>query len=114
MEGVMALFEEIKKTDDYIVLKLSDNINSETIDEFEKKVKSLVDEGFMKIVLDFNDVEFISSQGLGILVINYKPVAEKGGYIALVNLNDSIRRVMEITRLDKVLKIADSIEELNV
>lgn len=110
----MALFTEVKKTDQIIVLKVNDNINSETIDEFEKKVKSLVDSGYLKIVLDFNEVEFISSQGLGILVINYKPVAEKGGFIALTSLNDSIRRVMEITRLDKVLKIADSVEELGL
>ncbi|MCK9223441.1 MAG: STAS domain-containing protein [Candidatus Muirbacterium halophilum] len=109
----MALFEEIKRIDDNIELKLNDNINSETIDEFEKKIKSLVEDGFLKILLDFKDVEFISSQGLGILVINYKPVAEKGGYIALINLNDSITRVMEITRLDKVLKIIESIDELD-
>lgn len=110
----MVLFTEVKKTDQIIVLKVNDNINSEIIDEFEKKVKSLVDSGYLKIVLDFNEVEFISSQGLGILVINYKPVAEKGGFIALTSLNDSIRRVMEITRLDKVLKIADSVEELGL
>ncbi|MFW5782655.1 MAG: STAS domain-containing protein [Candidatus Muiribacteriaceae bacterium] len=110
----MSIFETMSKGEDYIVTKVKDNINSETIEEFEKTIKEFVDNGFKRIVIDLQDVEFISSQGLGILVINYKPVAEKGGFIALMNLNESIRRVMEITRLDKVLKIADSLEELDI
>ncbi|MGM0607872.1 MAG: STAS domain-containing protein [Candidatus Muiribacteriota bacterium] len=108
----MELFNILKKEENFIHAKLMDNINSETIEEFEAQIKEWVDNDIIKIVLDLEKVEFISSQGLGILVINYKPAAEKGGYIGLCNLNDSIKRVMEITRLDKVLKIADSAEEI--
>jgi anti-anti-sigma factor len=108
----MALFETVKSGLDFIHVRIIDNINFEIIEEFEKTIKGFINSGIIKIVLDLKSVEFISSQGLGILVINYKPVAEKGGYIALFNLNDSIKRVMEITRLDKVLKIVNSVDEL--
>ena len=110
----MALFTEVKKGDDSIVLKLNDNINSQTIEEFEETLKQYVKDGILKIVIDLKDIEFISSQGLGVLVINYKPLAEKDGFIALLNLNDSIKRVMEITRLDKVISVAKSLDEIEL
>jgi len=110
----MALFTEVKKGDDHIVLKLNDNINSQTIEEFEETLKKYVKDGILKIVIDLKDIEFISSQGLGVLVINYKPLAEKDGFIALLNLNDSIKRVMEITRLDKVISVAKSLDEIEL
>jgi len=110
----MALFTEVKKGEDSIVLKLNDNINSQTIEEFEETLKGYVKSGILKIVIDLKDIEFISSQGLGVLVINYKPLAEKEGFIALLNLNDSIKRVMEITRLDKVITVAKSLKEIEL
>ncbi|PLX15656.1 MAG: hypothetical protein C0601_12440 [Candidatus Muiribacterium halophilum] len=110
----MALFTEVKKGEDSIVLKLNDNINSQTIEELEETLKGYVKSGILKIVIDLKDIEFISSQGLGVLVINYKPLAEKEGFIALLNLNDSIKRVMEITRLDKVITVAKSLKEIEL
>ncbi|MTV49423.1 anti-sigma factor antagonist [Heliobacillus mobilis] len=56
-------------------------------------------------------VSFITSEAIGHLIYIYKRYREKGGKMVLCNLSQSVRQVLEITRLDKLLPLVDSEEE---
>ena len=60
-------------------------------------------------ILNFSDVKFMSSSMLGLLVSVHKKIAELGGSLRLCNLEPSIAKVFEITQLNKIFKITDSI-----
>jgi len=59
-----------------------------------------------KLVLNFENVRFMSSAFLGLLVKVHKRVLEMGGHLQLFNLDPKIHKVFEITQLTKIFDIA--------
>ena len=63
------------------------------------------DEG-KKLVLNFANVQFMSSAFLGLLIRVHKKVCEQGGQLQLCNLDPRIHKIFEITRLTQVFDIS--------
>ncbi len=70
---------------------------------------NLVDEDHrQKIVLDFTNVEYLSSAALGKLITMDKKVKGAGGTLRLCSIRSDIKEVFKITRLDKLFQISDN------
>eukprot|EP01025_Chloroclados_australasicus_P037060 TRINITY_DN37749_c0_g1_i1.p1 TRINITY_DN37749_c0_g1~~TRINITY_DN37749_c0_g1_i1.p1 ORF type:complete len:136 (+),score=17.05 TRINITY_DN37749_c0_g1_i1:321-728(+) len=69
------------------------------------------DDGRKKIVLDFANVEYLSSAALGKLITMNKKVADSGGKLRLCSIRPDIYEVFAITRLNKVFDIRDTQEQ---
>jgi anti-sigma B factor antagonist len=79
--------------------------------DLKKKVLEAVDGGDRKFVIDFAATGYIDSSGLGVLVSLAKKVRETGGDLRLAGLNDDLRTLFELTKLDTLFTIVDSVEE---
>jgi len=64
-----------------------------------------------QLVLNFQNVKFMSSSFLGLLVKIHKRVIEMGGHLQLFNLDPKIHKVFEITQLVKVFDIVPPSQE---
>jgi len=65
----------------------------------------------IKLILDFRNVQFISSSaGLGALIRISKKVYERAGQLRLCNINPKVYEIFEITWLTKVLDIQPDLE----
>jgi anti-sigma B factor antagonist len=71
-------------------------------------LNDLVVGGAVDLVLDLSDVTFMDSTGLGALIGTRRRVHAFGGSLAIVLTNAAIRRVFEITGLDKVFDLHES------
>lgn len=72
----------------------------------------LVDEdGRTRIVLDFSNVEYLSSAALGKLITMEKKVKAAGGKLRLCNIRPEIYEVFAITRLNKLFSICENQEK---
>ena len=58
-----------------------------------------------KILLDFSQVEHLSSAALSVLITTHRQVADRGGSVVLDNIHPQIYEVFRITQLNKVLSI---------
>jgi anti-sigma B factor antagonist len=58
-----------------------------------------------QVVIDLSDVGFIDSTALAILMQSIKRARENGGDIFLCGLQQPVRMVLELTRLDNVFEI---------
>jgi len=85
-----------------------DLLNSDT---FKNEVKSLIQKGDKLIVLDFSRCDYLDSSGIGAVVALHKNALMNGGGLALASLQESVMKVMQITTLDKILRIFPSVEE---
>jgi anti-anti-sigma factor len=63
-------------------------------------------------IVDFSNLEYISSAGLGVLIVAQKRLADTGGALRLVNLNHHIADVFRYSGLDRIFGIADSDKKL--
>jgi anti-sigma B factor antagonist len=59
------------------------------------------------VVLDVTDLEFIDSTGLGVVLGAMRRLREGGGSLAIAGAHGIVRRVLEITDLDKVIPMID-------
>ena len=72
------------------------------------KLRSLVQQGKKKILLNLADVAYVDSAGLGAIVQSYTTVTNQGGGLKLVNTTKRIQDLLAITKLLTVFDTFDS------
>jgi anti-sigma B factor antagonist len=70
-------------------------------------VQNLAIEGIKKILLNFRDVDYIDSSGLGELVSAFTSIRSQGGELKLLSLTKRVRSLLQITRLLTVFDVTD-------
>jgi anti-anti-sigma factor len=89
----------------FVDKKILDETNIQVIGT---QLFNLVEEdGRDKLVLDFSDVEYLSSAALGKLITLDKKVKAKKGKLRLCSIRPEIYEVFAITKLNKLFKIYD-------
>jgi len=63
------------------------------------------------IVVDLTQVTFVDSSGLAVLIHGMQDVQEYGGKFAIVGLQENVRPIFEIARLDQVFQIFPTVDE---
>ena len=80
------------------------------VDAIQSQLAELVErDPNRKILIDFRQVELMSSATLGVLVRLYRDLAENGGRIVLCGLQPSVRKTFEQTRLDQLFRIEQDV-----
>jgi anti-sigma B factor antagonist len=99
---------EVEDIGDVTVVNFVDRriLDEQNIQIIGEQLFSLVDEvGRRKILLNFGNVEFLSSAALGKLIALHKKLQAVQGRLILCNIDPEIYEVFEITRLDKFFNI---------
>jgi len=73
-----------------------------------QKVKDLMDAGIKKLAVDFAEVPYIDSTGLGFLAGARVTVQNAGARIILANMNPHVRKILDDVSLTQFFVIADS------
>jgi anti-sigma B factor antagonist len=76
--------------------------------ELKDLVGAALEKGERRILIDFSQTGYIDSSGLGALVSISKRVREAGGELRLSGLNEDLRSLFELTKLDTLFAIADT------
>ncbi|HTY84967.1 MAG TPA: STAS domain-containing protein [Silvibacterium sp.] len=71
----------------------------------ESQVRSLINSGARRIVLDLSRVDYIDSAGLGMLVYIYGSLCNRGGSLRLCGVAPRITSLFEMTKTDTVLAV---------
>ncbi|MCC7431307.1 STAS domain-containing protein [bacterium] len=102
---------EEKKIGKLVILTfLERRIDAILVSDFKAKLSEVIENGNNLIALDFSEVEFIDSSGLGAIVSCYKIIG-KSGLIVICNLKDVVFNMFQLTRMDRVFKVYTSNEE---
>lgn len=68
-------------------------------------------EGHTRLVLDFNEVEFVDSSFLGLLIIVLKRATAAGGDIRICCLQPPLQKIFQLMRLNRLFQIYGSRDE---
>ncbi len=105
---------EVEDIGDVTVVSFTDKkiLDEQNIQIIGEQLFSLVDElGRKKLLLNFVNVEYMSSAALGKLITLNKKVQAVAGKLVLCNIDPQIREVFEITKLDKLFIIRGDEQE---
>lgn len=76
--------------------------------ELKQRVLDELEGGETTFVIDFSKTGYIDSSGLGVLVSLSKKIRERGGDLRLSGLNEDLRTLFELTKLDTLFTITDT------
>ena len=79
--------------------------------ELKDMIQTALDRGERKLLVDFSRTGYIDSSGLGALVSISKRIREATGELRLAGLNDDLRSLFELTKLDTLFTITETPEQ---
>jgi anti-sigma B factor antagonist len=94
----------------FTVVAVSGEVDVATAPDLRAKLLELVGEGKLRLVVDLEAVQFLDSTGLGVLVSAVKRARNDGGDLALICTHQHLLKVFEITGLETVFAIHDSLD----
>lgn len=101
----------IKKQGDVCVVDVEGQLIVGNRQELKQKVLDEIERGERKFLVDFSQTGYIDSSGLGVLVSLSKKIREAGGELRLASLNDDLKTLFELTKLDTLFHIAGDRDE---
>lgn len=92
------------------VIELEGEVDVYTAPQLKQQMINLLEGGAKALVVDLTKVDYLDSTALGVLIGGLKRMREREGNMVLVCPSPRIRRVFEITGLDKIFDIFDTAE----
>ena len=105
----MEIIEE--KQDAVSVFRLNGRLDSNTSQNFEEKIFGAISDGSIQMVIDFKNIDYISSAGLRVILKATKALNREKGQIMLCSMQDYVKEVFEIAGFDTFLPIVGSMDE---
>ena len=93
------------------IFKLNGRLDSNTSQGFEKKLFQAISDGSKTMVVDFKDLDYISSAGLRVILKATKAIKREDGLIMLCSMQDYVKEVFEIAGFDSFLPIVPTIDD---
>ena len=97
--------------DGWAVVRAVGDLDLTTAPRLREQVVKVVTSGNPRVVLDLQEVDFVDSTGLGVIVGLLKRTRSQGGDLRLVSTRRSLQKVLELTSLDLALPLARSVDD---
>jgi anti-sigma B factor antagonist len=95
---------------DEVVLSLHGDVDLYTAPELKAELIRLIEDGPKRIIVDLTAATFIDSTTLGVLLGALKRLRPAGGELSIVCPDPNIRKIFQITLLDRVFSIFETRE----
>jgi anti-sigma B factor antagonist len=105
----MEITEEIQN--DINIYRLKGSLDSNTSQGFEQKLFQAISEGVKNMVVDFKDIDYISSAGLRVILKAFKALQREDGRIILCSMQKYVREIFEITGIDSFVPTLDTMDD---
>jgi len=97
-----------EKVGNTLVIRLEGRLDARAVEDIKSEFRKISDS---LVLMNFADVSFIDSSGLGLVVSTFRRVRENEGNLSLCCLSPQVRTIFELTRLHRVFDIYET-EEL--
>jgi len=95
----------------YETILVEGNLDDSTSPELLRDIFELTEQGTVNLILDLNEVHFMSSTGIGLIIEAAKDLTKLGGELLLVCSNPKIISLLEMTRVANMIQIFETLLE---
>ena len=99
---------DAKSTNGVVIVRVEGQLVVGNRNELKEHLQSLLEKGERRFLIDFAQTGYIDSSGLGALVALARKVREEGGDLRLSGLNEDLRSLFELTKLDTLFAISET------
>lgn len=104
-------FSVRKEANGVVVVSVDGQLIVGNRQELKQRIIDALEAGDRKFLVDFTRTGYIDSSGLGVLVSLSKKIRDQGGDLRLAGLNEDLKTLFELTKLDTLFGISDSPDE---
>ena len=110
--GSNAMKIEFQKKSYTLIIKIQGEIDHHCATELKQKIEKEFQKSDAKnIIFDFEQVTFMDSSGIGMIIGRYKNVLACGGKTAVVNANEKVSKIFQMAGMQKIIPQYQSITE---
>ena len=102
-EGWNMEFERLRDTVTVRITGELDHCSAQTV---RRELDGLIsDPGVKKLIMDLKDMAFMDSSGIGVMLGRYRTLSQRGGKVAVKNMNPQVKKVFLLSGMDQVIQI---------
>ena len=97
--------------DGILIINVYKEVDHHNCEELRKRADSIMDcQNIRNVIFDFKETAFMDSSGIGLVMGRYRRAKLSGGIVVLINMSTSIEKIMTMSGMNKLIKIADDYE----
>jgi anti-sigma B factor antagonist len=101
----------VTESGDVRILSFQGNLDTNTSPDAENEINGLIDAGAQKLLVNFENLDYISSAGLRILLATAKKLKASQGDLKICCLNETVQEVFDISGFATILSVSKTEEE---
>jgi len=101
----------VTESGDVRILSFQGNLDTNTSPDAENEINGLIDAGAQKLLVNFENLAYISSAGLRILLATAKKLKASQGDLKICCLNETVQEVFDISGFATILSVSKTEEE---
>lgn len=91
-----------------LVIRLDGELDQSNVEELKKKVCNIIKKySIVNLVFNFENLSFMDSTGIGFIIGRYGEIKRKGGSIVICSMNNTIKKVFNISGLKRICNVAN-------
>ncbi len=102
---------ESTERDGVTVVKVQGFLDAHTAPSLDRELRRALAAGAARVVVDLEELTYISSAGLGVFLSYVEPLRDRGGDLRLCSLLPKVQRVFDIVGFSSVFQISGSVED---
>ena len=103
-----------EKKDKLLLINFTEEIDHHTTEKIRRRADYEIERYVpRKVIFDFNKVSFMDSAGIGLLMGRYKLASMLGGQVEVKNITPSIKKIFEMSGIQKVIPCQNAKEVPN-
>lgn len=111
MQGIQVSVSQANGHPDIVVVEIAGYIDTTTSSELERILQNLLREQKYKIVINLQNVDYISSAGWGIFISEIKNIRNQKGDLKLACMSESVNEVYELLEFSTILTSSETIAD---
>ena len=92
--------------DKTLIIKITEEIDHHMVERLRRKADYEIERYIpRKVIFDFNNVSFMDSAGIGLILGRYKNISSFGGKLEVINATDIVKKVLIMSGVNKLIDI---------
>lgn len=106
------MYLKFNKNQDKLIISLLGELDHHSAEEVRVKIDDRIDrDNIKKVILDFSQVTFMDSSGIGVVIGRFKKMQNRDGKVCVADVNKTVNKVFEISGMYKIIESYNSIDE---
>ena len=94
------------EVDKLLTCQITEEIDHHTTENIRRKADNEITRYMpRKVIFDFNNVTFMDSAGIGMVLGRYKMMRMLGGSMEMINVNSNVKKIFEMSGIPKIIQI---------